>query len=151
MTNGVIPMADDELPDGWVPDPAEHQCLHITEGGQHARAQCTNVATVGDYCGLHVEHPQRRIEHATVSLFDYVQAAMRALGEIVSNQEEKAADRVRAANSILDRTGHVPGQAITLQGANANLDEKLNAILAERATAKRDDDDDDTDAGPPAD
>lgn len=134
-----------------LPDPADHQCKHITEGGQHARAQCTNVATVGDYCGRHVEHPQRHIERATVSLFDYVQAAMQALGEIVSDKEEKASDRVRAANSILDRTGHVPGQAITLQGANANLDEKLNAILAERATAKRDDDDDDTDAGAPAD
>lgn len=145
-------MADDELPADWLPDPAEHQCLHITDGGQHARAQCTNVATVGDYCGRHVEHPQRHIERSTVSLFDYVEAAMRALGTIVSNEEEKAADRVRAANSILDRTGHVPGQAITLQGANANLDEKLNAILAERATLKReDDDDDDTDAGPPAD
>jgi len=143
-------MADGD-PLDELPDPADHQCLHITDGGQHARAQCTNVATVGNYCGRHVEHPQRRIEHATVSLFDYVQAAMRALGEIVSNEEEKAADRVRAANSILDRTGHVPGQAITLQGANANLDEKLNAILAERATAKRDDDDDDTDAGAPAD
>lgn len=142
-------MADGD-PLDELPDPADHQCLHILDGGQHARAQCTNIATVGDYCGRHVEHPQRRIEHATVSLFDYVQAAMRALGEIVSNEEEKAADRVRAANSILDRTGHVPGQAITLQGANANLDEKLNAILAERAT-RRDDDDDDTDAGAPAD
>lgn len=140
----------DELPQ--PPDPAEHQCLHITDGGQHARAQCTNVATVGDYCGRHVEHPQRRIERATVSLFDYVQDAMQALGSIVKDPEEKAADRVRAANSILDRTGHVPGQAITLQGANANLDEKLNAILAERATERDgDDDDDDTDAGAPAD
>lgn len=140
--------ADDPLDE--LPNPADHQCKHITEGGQHARAQCTHIATVGDYCGRHIEHPQRRIEHATVSLFDYVQAAMRALGQIVSDEEEKAADRVRAANSILDRTGHVPGQAITLQGANANLDEKLNAILAERAT-QRDDDDDDTDAGAPAD
>lgn len=140
--------ADD--PFDALPDPADHQCLHITDGGQHARAQCTNIATVGDYCGRHVEHPQRRIEHATVSLFDYVQDAMRALGTIVNDPEEKAADRVRAANSILDRTGHVPGQAITLQGANANLDEKLNAILAERTT-RPDDDDDDTDAGAPAD
>jgi len=128
-----------------LPDPSEHQCKHITDGGQHARAQCTNVATVGDYCGRHVEHPQRQVERAGVSLFDYVEAAMRALGTIVSDENEKAADRVRAANSILDRTGHVPGQAITLQGANAQLDEKLNAILAERRP--QDDDDDDDDAG----
>lgn len=141
---------DDELPQ--PPDPADHQCKHITDGGQHARAQCTNVATVGDYCGRHVEHPQRQVERATVSLFDYVEAAMRALGTIVSNPEEKAADRVRAANSILDRTGHVPGQAITLQGANAQLDDKLNAILAERAVdAARAADDDDDDAGTPGD
>jgi hypothetical protein len=132
---------------------SEHQCKHITEGGQHARAQCTNVATVGDYCGRHVEHPQRQVERATVSLFDFVQDAMRALGSIVKDPEEKAADRVRAANSILDRTGHVPGQAITLQGANAQLDEKLNAILADRATEARadDDDDDDDSAGSPGD
>lgn len=130
-----------------LPDPADHQCKHITEGGQHARAQCTHVATVGDYCGLHVDHPQRHIEAAKVSLFDYVEAAMRALGTIVSDTEEKAADRVRAANSILDRTGHVPGQAITLQGANAQLDEKLNALLAGRAAEQAADDDDD-DASP---
>jgi hypothetical protein len=140
----------DSLPE--QPNPADHQCKHITDGGQHARAQCENVATVGDYCGRHVEHPQRHIERTTVSLFDYVQDAMRALGTIVSDESEKAADRVRAANSILDRTGHVPGQAITLQGANAQLDEKLNAILAERATERDgDDDDDDTDAGTPRD
>lgn len=138
----------DELPQ--QPDPADHQCKHITDGGQHARAQCTNVATVGDYCGRHVEHPQRKIERATVSLFDYVEDAMRALGSIVSDPEEKAADRVRAANSILDRTGHVPGQAITLQGANAQLDEKLNALLAGRAAEQAADDDDD-DAGTPGD
>lgn len=131
---------------------SEHQCQHITEGGQHARAQCTNVATVGDYCGRHVDHPQRQIDKAKVSLFDYVEDAMRALGTIVKDPEEKAADRVRAANSILDRTGHVPGQAITLQGANAQLDEKLNAILADRAReAAQADDDDDDDAGTPGD
>lgn len=128
-----------------LPDPAEHQCKHITDSAKSARTQCTNVATVGDYCGRHVDHPQRQIERTTVSLFDYVEAAMRALGTIVSDENEKAADRVRAANSILDRTGHVPGQAITLQGANAQLDEKLNAILAERRP--QDDDDDDDDAG----
>lgn len=135
---------DDNLSE--QPDPADHQCKHITDGGQHARAQCANVATVGDYCGRHVEHPQRRIEATTVSLFDYVEDAMRALGEIVrdENHDVKDVDRIRAANSILDRTGHVPGQAITLQGANAQLDEKLNAILAERATQSDDDDDPDT-------
>lgn len=138
----------DELPQ--PPDPADHQCQHITDGGQHARAQCTNVATVGDYCGRHVEHPQRQVERVTVSLFDYVDDAMRALGTIVKDPEEKAADRVRAANSILDRTGHVPGQAITLQGANAQLDEKLNALLAGRAADQAADDDDD-DAGTPGD
>lgn len=133
-----------------LPDPADHQCKHITDSAKSARAQCTNVATVGDYCGRHVDHPQRDVERAKVSLFDYVEAAMRALGEIVSDKEEKAADRVRAANSILDRTGHVPGQAITLQGANAQLDEKLNQILADRANdARAGDDDDDDDAGTP--
>lgn len=132
-----------------MPDDDDHQCTHLV-GRDHAKRRCENTRTVGEYCGLHATHPERRIEHATVSLFDYVQAAMRALGTIVSDESEKAVDRVRAANSILDRTGHVPGQAITLQGANANLDEKLNAILAERAT-QRDDDDDDTDAGAPTD
>lgn len=133
-------------------DDEEHRCKHMV-GRDHAKRLCENVATVGDYCGYHATHPDRKVEKATVSLFDYVPAAMRALGEIVSNVEEKAADRVRAANSILDRTGHVPGQAITLQGANAQLDEKLNQILADRANDARadDDDDDDDSAGTPGD
>lgn len=131
-------------------DGEDHYCKHMV-GGEHAKRRCGNVATVGDYCGHHADHPERRVERTTVSLFDYVEAAMRALGTIVSDESEKAADRVRAANSILDRTGHVPGQAITLQGANAQLDEKLNAILAERRPQDDDDDDDDPSATSPGD
>jgi xanthine dehydrogenase iron-sulfur cluster and FAD-binding subunit A len=123
----------------------DHQCTHLV-GRDHAKRRCENTRTVGEFCGLHATHPERRIEATTISLFDYVEDAMRALGDIVRDEHmsEKSVDRIRAANSILDRTGHVPGQAITLHGANAQLDEKLNALLAERTTdAPADDDDDD--------
>lgn len=118
-------MADDE----------DHHCKHIVANDQTAARYCRNIATIGNYCGKHSVHPQRRVEQATVSLYDYVEDAMRALGDIVRDEHGtvKEADRIRAANSILDRTGHVPAHAITLQGANAQLDERLSALLADRA------------------
>lgn len=110
----------------------EHQCKHIVGGGSHPRRrQCTNTATYGDYCGVHHNHPERRIEQTKISLHDYVEDAMRALGEIVTDGE-KDADRVRAANSILDRTGYIPGQAITLTAANQQLDDRLRELLDDR-------------------
>lgn len=112
-------------------DYLDHQCLHIVSANDHAKRQCGNMRTVGDYCGLHATHPQRRIEQSKISLHDFVEDAMRALGEIVTDGE-KDADRVRAANSILDRTGYIPGQAITLTAANAQLDERLRELLNDR-------------------
>lgn len=116
-----------------MPDDDDHRCMHLV-GGQHGnKHRCRNIATLGNYCGQHATHPQRRIEAATVSLHDYVEDAMRALGQIVT-EGEKDADRVRAANSILDRTGYVPGQAITLSSANQQLDERLRELLTDRDT-----------------
>lgn len=100
-------------------------CLHIV-GSKGKKRPCKNSASHGDYCATHAYHPERRIEQSQVSLHEYVDDAIRALGRIVVDGQ-KEADIIKAALGILDRTGHGPAQTVTMQGSDERLDELIRA------------------------
>lgn len=113
-------------------------CKHqVQPGGVGAKRDCKNRAQPGgDYCGTHVNHPDRRIEAATASLHDYVDTAIKSLGRIVEDSVKyrgtvRDADAIKAAVAILNRTGHGPTSTVTIQDA----DERLNEILRARRAA----------------
>lgn len=101
------------------------QCQHMV-GANRKKRPCKNPAVDGSYCRMHVNHPERRIEQARVSLHEYVDDAIRALGRIVLDGQ-KEADIIKAALGILDRTGHGPAQTVTMQGSDERLDELIRA------------------------
>lgn len=103
------------------------QCRHLVGNGHKKRPCKIDPVDGSDYCRVHINHPDRRVEAAQVSLHDFVQAAIRSLGHIVTDGERHA-DRVNAAKVILDRTGHGPSQTVTVQDS----DERLEAILRAR-------------------
>jgi hypothetical protein len=102
--------------------------------GHKKRRLCKNKpADGGDYCRMHANHPERRVEASQaimrVTLHDHVENAVRALGHIVEHAEMfKAADVVKAALGILDRTGHGPRQTISIQDADAELNDLLSRM-----------------------
>lgn len=112
-------------------------CKHLVNGGSVGRRrQCKNRAQFGgDYCSLHANHPERRIEATRANLHDYVDAAIKALGRVVT-EGEKDADVIKASIAILDRTGHGPSATVTVQDSDA----RLNAILDARRRAAGDGD-----------
>lgn len=102
------------------------QCRHLVGNGRQKRP-CKNKPVDGDYCRTHADHPERRIEAAKVSLHDYVQDAVKALGDVVKDADAKDADVIKAALGILDRTGHGPAQTVTVHGSDERLDELIRA------------------------
>ena len=111
-------------------------CKHLVNGGSvGARRECKNLAKGGDYCPLHINHPARRIEQATASLNDYVDASIRSLGRIVTDGAKdwtgrptmKDSDVIKAAIAILDRTGNGPTSTVTVQDSDDRLNQILNA------------------------
>ncbi len=116
-------------------------CKHMVKGGSVGpRRQCKNRATADSaYCSRHVNHPERQIEQAKASLTDYVSAAIRSLGRIVTEAAEgqsdaKDSDVIKAAIAILDRTGNGPTSTVTVQDS----DDRINAILNARRRAAED-------------
>lgn len=108
-------------------DNEQAQCRHLVGNG-HKKRPCKIAPVDGsEYCRVHVNHPDRRVEAVQVSLHDFVQAAIMSLGHIVE-AGERHADRVNAAKAILDRTGYGPAQTVTVQDS----DERLEAILRAR-------------------
>ena len=121
-------------------------CKHMVNGGSVGpRRQCKNRAKVGsDYCTRHVDHPERRVEEAKASLTDYVDAAIKSLGRIVTDGAKewhnrpamKDSDIIKASIAILDRTGNGPTSTVTVQDS----DDRLNQILTARRRALDDED-----------
>lgn len=116
-------------------------CKHMVKGGSVGpRRQCKNRATADSpYCSRHVNHPERQIETAKASLTDYVSAAIRSLGRIVTDaadgqSDAKDSDVIKAAIAILDRTGNGPTSTVTVQDS----DDRINAILNARRRAAED-------------
>lgn len=120
-------------------------CKHkVQPHGVGPKRDCKNRAQNGtDYCGTHVDHPERRIEKTKASLNDYVDAAIRALGRIVKDGNSdglrgvKDSDVIKASIAILDRTGNGPTSTVTVQDSDDRLNEILNA--RRRATGDRED------------
>lgn len=113
-------------------------CKHqVQPHGVGPKRDCKKRAMPGsDYCGTHVNHPDRRIEAAKASLHDYVDTAIESLGRIVEDSVKyrgtvRDADAIKAAVAILNRTGHGPTSTVTIQDA----DERLNEILRARRAA----------------
>jgi hypothetical protein len=104
------------------------QCRHLVGNGRKKRPCKNKPVDDGDYCRVHVDHPDRRVEAAKVSLHEHVENAIRALGGIVAEPDQrKDADVIKAALGILDRTGHGPSQTFTVQGADERLDDLIRA------------------------
>lgn len=100
-------------------------CHHLVAARSEKAHPCRLPAIDGEkYCAKHIDHAARRVEQVTVSLHDYVQDAMRALGRVVV-EGEKDADVIKAALGILDRTGHGPSQTVNV----ADSDDRLNELL----------------------
>jgi len=113
-------------------------CKHLVQPhGVGPKRECKNRAQPNsEYCTRHKDHPDRRIEAATASLHDYVDTAIRSLGQVVGDHVKhrgavRDSDAIKAAVAILNRTGHGPTSTVTVQDA----DERLNEILRARRSA----------------
>jgi hypothetical protein len=119
-------------------------CKHMVNGGSVGpRRECKNRAMAGsEYCSRHANHPARQVEDTKASLTEYVDAAIKSLGRIVTDGAKpwherptmKDSDVIKAAVAILDRTGNGPTSTVTIQDS----DDRLNAIISERRRALED-------------
>ena len=65
------------------------------------------------------------------SLFDLVDRAVGVHAQVMDDPAASWADRLRAANSVLDRTGHRRGAEITTTDARDLLYQRLLEAIAE--------------------
>lgn len=104
------------------------RCRHVVGRGR-GRRPCKVRAGADGYCGRHADHPERRIEERGAALHDYVDAAVRTLGQIVEHDDEhRPADVIKAAIAILDRTGHGSRQTVTIDASDARLEQLLTEL-----------------------
>jgi hypothetical protein len=104
-------------------------CGHLVGRGRKKRP-CKITPDAGEeYCRMHIDHPERHVEAKKVTLHEHVNNAIKALGKIVEHDDEhKAADVIKAALGILDRTGHGPHQTISIEDTDAELNELLSRM-----------------------
>ena len=79
-------------------------------------------------CRLHGGASPQAKKAARVRLADLVDPAITTLASVMVNKEAKDVDRLRAADSILDRAGVIRGQKITVDEARDILRQKVVEI-----------------------
>lgn len=106
------------------------QCAKIVGATASRRRQCSRPAVKGDYCTQHASIPDPRAVKA--SLYEHVDKAIDALGQIVATLEPGDADaarhdnnRIKAAIAILDRTGHGPSHTVKVDDIRREIEAEL--------------------------
>lgn len=107
------------------------QCAKVIGETASRRRQCSRRAVKGDYCTQHAQIPDPRAVKA--SLYDHVDSAIEALGQIVAEVEPGDADaarhnnnRIKAAMAILDRTGHGPTHTVKVDEIRREIEAELD-------------------------
>lgn len=82
---------------------------------------------------IHAERDRRRAESAAAgraAIADLVSGALRALQEVAEDESQPGPARVAAANSILDRSGVIKTDEITVRVEESSADDVAAGLLA---------------------
>jgi hypothetical protein len=114
------------------------------EGTTKAGARCSfNARPDSKFCGLHLNKSDEPVESvdsmslgdkikaAEQQVMDLVPVAMKTVMEILMNDNEKAADRLKAAQLVLDRGVAQKIQAEVSQSDERDLDAEIEDALEE--------------------
>lgn len=112
-------------------DGGKKQCVKIVGETASRRRRCSRDAVKGNYCTQHAGTRDPRA--AKASLYDYLDQAIKAVGEIAANPNPGDADsashdrnRIKAAIAILDRTGHGPSHTVKVDDIRREIEEEID-------------------------
>jgi hypothetical protein len=124
------------LPDPTAPDP------WVTEGvlAKIPRPKCRATNRQGKPCGHYAipggmvcgthggKAPQVR-DKARLRLISMIDPALQVLSDVMSSEKAADADKLRAANSVLDRAGYARVQVLDIEAAREVLTERILTIM----------------------
>lgn len=112
-------------------DDERPQCIKMIGQTASRRRRCSRPAVKGDYCTQHANLPDPRA--AKASLYDLVDKAISALGDIVgteygltAEQARHDSNRIKAAIAILDRTGNGPTHTVKVDDIRREIEAELD-------------------------
>lgn len=125
------PMQPDYLKDGRPVRRDEQQRL-LCSARRKDGSPCNSPAMLGGrVCRMHGGASPQARRKARLRLAELADPAIATLARIMADPETKTGDKLRAADSILDRAGYGRSQTIESSEARAILLERISALRAE--------------------
>jgi CRISPR/Cas system-associated protein Cas10 (large subunit of type III CRISPR-Cas system) len=73
-------------------------------------------------------------DKARIRLIAMIEPALTVLSDVMADKEAAAADRIRAANSVLDRAGYARVAVLDVEAARDVLTERIITIMENDST-----------------
>lgn len=110
------------------------RCTAHRTDGERCNAPALNGTNV---CRVHGGKAPQVQRAARLKLLDLIDPAIATLAREMTNQQARAADRIKAAEAILDRAGHPRAVQVTGEEARELLRQRVYRLVAEQAASEQ--------------